>query len=747
MDAFRVCSHEEQFNTAAAILNKYDDNGRQILLAAQMQSGKTGVYLTLSVMMLELRRVKRVIIICGSNETELHKQLLKSCDDIVEKYAASHGAERETVVARLRPAIEAYKSTGAAGLSAAGRIDRDTLVVWDESHYAQTTRNLPFKFLQQSGLSVSGTERSDALWAAKQSYFLSVSATPFAEYSDSYNPENLPRICRSIVSHKPSQYYRGVKYYAENDAIHAAFSIRDHADDFTALVARFATAKKYALIRSRNLGVVRACCDAAGVAYKEYTSKSKELTDLDALNTAPDRFTVIGLKGMCRMGKVVPKKHMAFVYEETKQANTDCILQSFLGRMCGYPSDMNPYPDVPTQIFVPDCFLKTNKRFGVSEMERYIRFTNGEIIMPTKASCLSPLPMTSGQYTLQVRWVPFTALEEAADADDPEDALSCVKAACARDRKLKDGTFVIKKRSLLSDDEREAYIRLAMTFLAENQYPDTVQHEAALAILGGAESTKYVEFPIHSTYSDKHRHDLAAAAAAGERFGTFKDSRKPESIEDDDEDSTASTASTASDPSSVVKYFKFYRCVDGFYISGFTDAASPETDRDIKAHIVKTTGKEVWNPETDSLVPTQVLSIIHTADNLIEQIGILPPTAQRTLFIHKSLAANAEVSALVAQIARKSATGKGGKNWPKRETANRKDYERFVLPAGLIIRIDTTTTTTIVTKIVVRVIEDGVSRELDTNTVTTESKYSESIRLPYGGPCSGPCGGAGAASD
>jgi hypothetical protein len=742
MDVFRVCSKTEQFNTAAAILSKYDMSGRQVLLAAQMQSGKTGVYLTLAVMMLILGRVKRVIIICGSNETELHKQLLKSCDEIVAKFAASRGADKDTIVARLRPAIEAYKSTGATGLRAAGRIDRNTLLVWDESHFAQTTRNLPFKFLQESGLSVSGTEMSDALWAAKDSYFLSVSATPFAEYSDSYNPEYLDRMRRMIVLHVPSPLYRGVKYYADNNAIHPALSVRDHADDFTALVTRFATAKKYALIRSRNLGVVRACCDAAGVAYKEYTSKSKELTDLDTLNTEPERFTVIGLKGMCRMGKVVPKKHMAFVYEETKQANTDCILQSFLGRMCGHDS----YPDVPTQIFVPDCFLKVNKRFGVSEMERYIRFTNGEIIMPTKASCLGPIHTTSGQYTLQVRWVPFTALEDAADVEDPEDALSCVKAACARDRKLKDGKFVIKKRSNLSDDERESYIRLAITFLAENQYPDTVQHEAALAILSRAESTKYVEFPIHSTYSDKHQHYLAAAAAAGERFGTFKDSRKPEAENDDGEDSTASTASEAS---LVVKYFKFYRCVDGFYISGFTDVASPETDRDIKAHIVKTTGNEVWNPAIDTIVPPQVLSIIHTADNLIEQIGLLPPTAQRTLFIHKSLVANTEVSALVAQIARKSAPGKGGKNWPKRETANRKDYERFVLPAGLIIRIDTTTTTTVVTKTVVLVIEDGETTELDSHTVTTasKSKYSESIRLACGDPCRGPSGGAGAASD
>lgn len=736
MDAFRVCSHAEQFVTATKILENFDAGCRQVLLAAQMQSGKTGIFLTLAVMMLMSGRVKRVVIICGSNETELHAQLLKSCDEVVTRYVDILDAVgHEAAATRLRGAIEAYKSAGATGLRAAGRIDRDTLVVWDESHYAQTTRNLPFKFLQESGLSVSGTERSDALWAAKHSYFLSVSATPFAEYSDSYNPEYLARMRRSVVWHVPSPLYRGVAYYTAKNAIKAAFSVRDRPDDFQDLVASFAAEKKYALVRSRNLDVVKACCEARGVEYKEYTSKSKELADIDNLATAPERFTVIGLKGMCRMGKVVPKRHMAFVYEESKQANTDCILQSFLGRMCGHNTEHDPFPEVPTQIYVPECFLKVSKRFGVSEMERYLRFTEGEIIMPTKASCLGPKPKTSGRFTLQARWVPFSVFEDYADADDPEDDLVKVKAACARDRVLKDGRLIIKKGARLTDDEQEAYIRLMLSYLVDNAYPDEVQHEFAFSVLERVDPAKHVEFPVFTSYSEGHQHDLRTATAAGERFeDNFKDGRKPES---DEEDPVAVADGTEPD----VKYFKFYRCVDGFYITGFTDDASPETERDAKAHVVKTTGKEVWNPATDSIVP-QTLSIIHTAAELVEQIQLLPATAQRTLFIHKSLARDNDVAGLVAQIERKAASGKGGKNWPKTQTANRADYDRFVLPAGLILRIITETITTVVTKTktTVTAVEDGVASELasTTNTTksTTKSKSTQSIRIA--------CGGAGA---
>ena len=36
------------------------------------------------------------------------------------------------------------------------------------------------------------------------------------------------------------------------------------------------------------------------------------------------------------MGQVVPKDHIAMVYEQSKHPNADTILQGLLGRMCGY---------------------------------------------------------------------------------------------------------------------------------------------------------------------------------------------------------------------------------------------------------------------------------------------------------------------------------------------------------------------------------------------------------------------------
>ena len=36
------------------------------------------------------------------------------------------------------------------------------------------------------------------------------------------------------------------------------------------------------------------------------------------------------------MGQVVPKMHIAMVYEQSKHPNADTVLQGYLGRMCGY---------------------------------------------------------------------------------------------------------------------------------------------------------------------------------------------------------------------------------------------------------------------------------------------------------------------------------------------------------------------------------------------------------------------------
>jgi hypothetical protein len=50
---------------------------------------------------------------------------------------------------------------------------------------------------------------------------------------------------------------------------------------------------------------------------------------------------VIFIRGMCRMGKRVPKDHISFVVETSKGSKTDTVLQALLGRMFGYHDNMN----------------------------------------------------------------------------------------------------------------------------------------------------------------------------------------------------------------------------------------------------------------------------------------------------------------------------------------------------------------------------------------------------------------------
>jgi len=70
-------------------------------------------------------------------------------------------------------------------------------------------------------------------------------------------------------------------------------------------------------------------------------STERTITTSD-LNKKPKKPTVIILCGMLRMGKVVPKEHIAMVFEEQTKHKTrlvDTGLQGLLGRMCGYPTN------------------------------------------------------------------------------------------------------------------------------------------------------------------------------------------------------------------------------------------------------------------------------------------------------------------------------------------------------------------------------------------------------------------------
>jgi hypothetical protein len=83
-----------------------------------------------------------------------------------------------------------------------------------------------------------------------------------------------------------------------------------------------------------------------GWAHRVYDSETKyhqanSMQSMDELAVAPDRNTLILIRAMCRMGKRVPKEHISFVIETSKQSKTDVVLQGLMGRMFGYHDNMN----------------------------------------------------------------------------------------------------------------------------------------------------------------------------------------------------------------------------------------------------------------------------------------------------------------------------------------------------------------------------------------------------------------------
>lgn len=622
--------YETQTVTATKILDAFAANKRQVLLSAQMQSGKSGVFLFVACRMLTDRIVGRVVIICGSNETELHKQMNSNWNRAVRKFVVMiglRGDDAEDKITALSGRVQIIKSTGADGLARAELIKENTLLIWDESHFAQKTDNLPYKFIQDSELSVSGTAASDAKWQSKNCYFLSVSATPFAEFCDTHNKEFVKMVTRTVVYHEPdAEHYRGVKFYKENGVIRSSFSLKTEGLRFRTILRRFAESSKYALVRSRNLTELKALCEAEGVRFQEYTSTRADLSGIDELDRAPISFTVIGLKGMCRMGKEVPKRNIAFVFEEAKASKSDCILQSFLGRMCGH----GPWGAAIPEIYVPASFTSPHPKYHYSEVERYIRFTDGEIIAPAKADCIGKMAGKSGKLTLEVKRIPL--------GEDPE---NYEEADAVRDAR--------------GSERRDRFIAAAMHHIVGDPYSDPIQQEDVLDRLAASAVEVHDMNAASYDYVRDADKGLIATLAKGDRWD---------------------------DHWNDGKNFKFYYNGTELYLVGHTEDASDETKKECRNAIVPTTAKEAFSPLSDNRV-AQILNIVHNDAELTGLKERLTTAGEHTLFVHKSLVSNPFIQ-FILKNARK---GKGGKNWPRSEKAVRTDFERIVLLVTIEIKV------------------------------------------------------------
>jgi hypothetical protein len=322
---------------------------RWVMLSAQMQSGKTDTFNLVACEMLRNYMVDHVVVLCGATDKELKKQntdrrpfirkyrkyirdmlckenpditphdIVDSIDDIIDRI------DDDSMFTYMWSSDIKRNHT---------RIFKNTLFIWDESHYAQSIGQLPALFLIHNGISGNGDVNS---LKNMGNFMLSVSATNFSERA---NMALFDQPKREITLDVDDSYC-GVEYMSNNNLIKYFKKTRDTLID---ALESFEDKKLYAIVRyhTYNNGDID-FIKSRGYRVIEYNNKSLKdgtccIKSLDELEVAPTVPTVIIIQNMCRMGKRVPKKYISFVMETSVDPNTDTFLQGLLGRMCGYHS-------------------------------------------------------------------------------------------------------------------------------------------------------------------------------------------------------------------------------------------------------------------------------------------------------------------------------------------------------------------------------------------------------------------------
>jgi hypothetical protein len=369
--------YDNEKNNAAKIIDSFLDYGWTCLIA-QMQSAKTNSYLLTIFYMFKDGKIEHCKIICGASDKELEEQLKNDFDNSLFEFLMMFPEEGIELKNKIKNNTKILFSSDLDLKKTKNKkhkkIEEKTLYVWEESHFAQNKNNRPNKFLCDIGINANG---DISILEEKKIYVLSVSATPFSEFSDvKHKNQN-----KKIIYGETGELYKSVEYYLNNNKIRKYENPLEAINQ--ALKNHNSIHKKkpmYALCRlmdsNKDSDEIKKKFEEKGWNIYYYNSKKKDIENLDQLKTKPKKNTLIILSAMCRMGKKLPIEHISFLIEFSKNPNTDTILQSFLGRMCGYHSNT-------------DVLIYLHKNVVESEdLNRYVKFYKKEDIMPKKAKNL-----------------------------------------------------------------------------------------------------------------------------------------------------------------------------------------------------------------------------------------------------------------------------------------------------------------------------------------------------------------------
>ena len=340
------------------VVDNYDDLRRYAILLAQMQSGKTMTYKLIACEMMRRERVEHAVIFSGTSDTDLRdqttintKKLSSDDNKFIQLYSAYLNSIAEPLnewaIKGLLGQIDVVWGTQMKRFEKKGR----TLFIWEESHYAQSQNQGVDKFLSLVGIDATGGCSSD-------DYALSVSATPFSELADIHNLEQ----SKIIVRLTPGEGYVGVKTLDETNRI------RPYTEEELPDILDAHDELGYIIMRAPEKMAERVESEFEAKGWRIMRCDMEHKMDLNTvLATAPSQKTVIFIKGMLRMGKVLIKTHILCVIETGSK--TDTILQGLLGRCCGYYTEH---------------IIVYVKRYNRSEIRKFIQMSEGEEVVPCK---------------------------------------------------------------------------------------------------------------------------------------------------------------------------------------------------------------------------------------------------------------------------------------------------------------------------------------------------------------------------
>ena len=366
---------QEALHAGSTILEEFEDK-RYGLLTAQMQSGKTTTYYFVAAEMIRLGKVEHVIIFSGNAEKELKEQTevtaARKFGRMYRKWLRENEIEMDDEMdERVTDIINVSRISvvwGPTHLAKYCGETRNTLYIWDESHFAQNAEMKPASFIAKIAASGDGNKY---FLQERNNYFLSVSATPFSEVSNIFHGEQ-----DKFVAHlEAGEGYHSVEKMLDTGCI-IGFSDWRVCLDENMKLRNAQSNKKYAIVRlwKKDIEEGEQIARRNGWIVQHHNADNR--FDIDLMKDEPKENTVIFLKGMFRMGKEVDKSHVDFCIESSKDSKTDVVLQGLLGRMCGYHS------------FTGVRVFLNNKIMNSGELERYVGWTRREEIMPRRANNL-----------------------------------------------------------------------------------------------------------------------------------------------------------------------------------------------------------------------------------------------------------------------------------------------------------------------------------------------------------------------